>query len=176
MPQSTDTLDLAQLKLTAGEGRRIEHLAVPLDDLDLGGQAYVTPATVDAMLDVSRMTGNGYALRLRFAASISGPCMRCLADAAPETAVDSREVHDEGKGTVEDSELTSPYIDDENLDLAAWARDALALAMPSQVLCRPDCAGLCPVCGQDLNRAGPDHRHETPHDPRWDALRELKLE
>ena len=35
----------------------------------------------------------------------------------------------------------------EVLDLGAWARDALALALPDQVLCRPDCAGLCAVCG-----------------------------
>jgi uncharacterized protein len=176
MPLPSDTLDLAALKLTAGEGRRIEHLAVPLDDLDLGGQAYLTPATVDATLDVSRMTGDGYALRLRFAATISGPCMRCLSDAVPETEVDFREVHDEGQGTIEDSELTSPYVTDQVLDLAAWARDALALAMPAQVLCRPDCAGLCPDCGEDLNAAGPDHTHAPAQDPRWDALRELKLD
>jgi uncharacterized protein len=176
MSQPSDTLDLAALKLTAGEGRRLEHLAVPMDDLDLGGQRYVTPEAVDATLDVSRMTGDGYALRLRFAATIAGPCMRCLSDAIPETEVDFREVHDEGKGTIEDSELTSPYVSDQVLDLSGWARDALALAMPSQVLCRPDCAGLCPVCGEDLNAAGPDHTHEAPPDPRWDALRELKLD
>ncbi|MCW3009398.1 MAG: hypothetical protein JWP17_4024 [Solirubrobacterales bacterium] len=176
MSQPSDKLDLAALKLTAGEGRRLEHLTVPFDDLDLGGQRYTTPETIDATLDVSRMTGDGYALRLRFASTISGPCMRCLTDAAPETSVDSREVHDEGKGTIEDSELTSPYIEDQVLDLTSWARDALALAMPSQVLCRPDCAGLCAVCGAELNEAGPDHSHEPPRDPRWDALRELKLD
>jgi uncharacterized protein len=176
MDQPVDALDLAQLKLTSGEGRRIDGLAVPLADLDLGGQQYETPDTVDATLDVSRMTGEGYALRLRFAATIAGPCMRCLTDAVPETLVDAREVHDEGKGTIEDSELTSPYVSDQVLDLPAWARDALALAMPAQVLCRPDCAGLCPVCGEDLNRAGADHTHEPPRDPRWDKLREIKLD
>lgn len=176
MTQPSETLDLAALKLVAGEGRRIEHLPVPLQDLELGGQPYTTTDVVDATLDVSRMTGDGYALRLRFAATISGPCMRCLVDAAPETSVDAREVHDEGKGTLEDSELTSPYVADQILDLTAWARDSLALAMPSQVLCRPDCAGLCPDCGADLNAAGPDHTHAPPPDPRWDALRSLKLD
>jgi uncharacterized protein len=43
------------------------------------------------------------------------------------------------------------------------------------VLCRPDCAGLCPVCGEDLNAAGPDHAHEREPDPRWAALRDLNL-
>jgi uncharacterized protein len=44
------------------------------------------------------------------------------------------------------------------------------------VLCKEDCAGLCPVCAADLNVAGPEHRHESAPDPRWAKLRELKLE
>jgi uncharacterized protein len=48
--------------------------------------------------------------------------------------------------------------------------------MPAQVLCRADCAGLCPVCGIDLNEAPPDHAHERAPDPRWAALRELELD
>jgi uncharacterized protein len=121
------------------------------------------------------MTGNGYALRLRFGASVEGACMRCLKSAAPRIEVDSREVAVPGGG----EELSSPYVRDETLDLAAWARDALVLALPAQVLCREDCAGLCPVCAADLNDldpAGPEHTHERPPDPRWAKLSELKLE
>ncbi len=62
------------------------------------------------------------------------------------------------------------------LDLRAWARDALALALPAQLLCREDCAGLCPVCGIDLNAAGPDHAHERTPDARWAKLGELKFD
>ena len=40
-------------------------------------------------LDVSRMMGGGYALRLRFKAALAGPCMRCLKQAAPIVEVDS---------------------------------------------------------------------------------------
>jgi len=174
VPSRADTLDLARLALTSGEGRRLTDLDVPLDDLELGGERYATPATVPALLDLSRMSGGGWALRLRFAAPLSGPCMRCLAAAAPEIAVDAREVHEHGS---DDPELTSPYVSAVDvLDLAAWARDALALELPRQVLCRPDCAGLCPVCGEDLNAAGPEHQHERAPDPRWAALRELKLD
>jgi uncharacterized protein len=51
------------------------------------------------------------------------------------------------------------------------------LAIPTQFLCRPDCAGLCPVCGKSLNDADPaDHEHEKAPDPRWSKLKELKLE
>ena len=91
--------------------------------------------------------------------------------AEPVTAVDAREVDQPGGG----EELSSPYVEGEVLDLRGWARDALALALPNQLLCRPDCAGLCPVCGEDLNVAGPEHQHEPEPDPRWAKLRELKL-
>ncbi len=173
MSQRADTLDLARLALTAGEGRRLTDLDVAVDDLELGGQRYETPPTLPVTLDLSRMTGGGFALRLRFSAPLSGPCMRCLADARSTVEVDAREVHDPDG---DDAELTSPYVVGEVLDLQAWARDALALALPNPVLCRSDCAGLCPICGADLNAAGPEHAHERAPDPRWAALRELKLD
>jgi len=174
MSQRADHLDLARLALTSGEGRRLKDLQVPLDDLELGGERYATPDAVPVTLDLSRMTGGGWALRLRFSAALDGPCMRCLGAAAREIAVDAREVHEASTG---DPELTSPYVDGADvLDLTSWARDALALELPRQVLCRPDCAGLCPVCGEDLNLAGPEHGHESEPDPRWAALRELKLD
>jgi uncharacterized protein len=70
--------------------------------------------------------------------------------------------------------MSSPYVDDEHLDLEAWTRDALSLALPTQIVCRPDCAGLCPRCGANLNDE-PGHEHEPEPDPRWAKLRELKL-
>ena len=165
-------LDLAGLKLGAGEGRRLE-LEVKFEPLLLGSQSYAAqPARVPVRLDVSRMLGGGYALRLRFTAALAGPCMRCLTDAAPLVRVDVREVDRPGEG----EELESPYMRDERLDLAAWARDAFALGAPVKVLCREDCAGLCPICGENLNTAGPEHGHEREPDARWAKLRELRLE
>ncbi len=166
-----DTFDLAALRLTAGEGRHIE-VEVALAPFELGGEPYaVEPALAPARLDVSRTTHNGYALRLRFEVALTGPCMRCLEPAAPRFAIDAREVDQPGGG----EELESPYVEAEQLDVAAWARDALALALPVQLLCRADCPGLCPVCGADLNAVGPDHQHEPEPDPRWAKLRELEL-
>ena len=168
----TDILDLGGLRMSAGEGRSFE-LAVHIEPLTLGGEPYeVAPATLPVKLDVSRMLGNGYALRLRFLAALVGPCMRCLKDASPQIEVDAREVDRPGGG----EELSSPYLEDETLDLASWARDALVLALPTQVLCRADCAGLCAVCAADLNETGPEHTHERPPDPRWAKLSELKLD
>jgi uncharacterized protein len=172
MGPRTDTFDLDTLHMTAGEARRLA-LFVHMDGFRLGGQRYdVAPPRVAATLDVARMSGGGYSLRLRLEASVSGPCMRCLEAAAPQFSVDAREIHQPGRG----EELSSPYVDGATLDVAAWARDALALALPVQIVCREDCAGLCPVCGVSLNDAGPEHRHEPAPDPRWAKLRELRLE
>ena len=172
MPQRADSFDLGRLRLSSGEGRRLE-LSVEIDPFELAGEHYsVTPQPIPLVLDVSRTMGSGWSLRLRFSAALAGACMRCLGVAEPATEVDSREVDQPGGG----EELSSPYVQDDVVDLRAWARDAFALALPAQVLCREDCAGLCPVCGEDLNLAGPDHAHEREPDPRWAKLRELKLE
>ena len=170
MAARTDTFDLGRLQLSAGEGRRLD-LSVRLEDLSFGGQQYgVAPRDVPVRLDVSRMTGQGYSLRLRFSASLTGPCMRCLGDAQPSFDVDAREVDQPGGG----DELSSPYVADEELDMHGWARDALALALPAQIVCSAECAGLCPECGRNLNEE--PHEHERPPDPRWGKLRELKFD
>ena len=65
-------------------------------------------------------------------------------------------------------------ITDDELDIGRWAHDATILALPTRILCRADCAGLCPVCGESLNDN--PHEHEAAVDPRWSALKDLKLE
>jgi uncharacterized protein len=168
----THDFDLAGLRLSAGEGRRLT-LQTPIEPLTLGSERYAAqPQQVPVELSVSRMIGGGYALRLGFAAAVLGPCMRCLKQASPRVEVQAREVDRPGGG----EELDSPYVHDHTLDLATWARDAFALAMPAKILCREDCAGLCAVCAADLNEVGPEHRHESKPDSRWAKLRELKLE
>jgi uncharacterized protein len=173
MAQATTIIDLARLSLSHGEGRRLE-LPVYLEPLELAGQTYaVSPESVAVRLDVSRPSG-GWAFRLRFPLRIEGPCMRCLEDAALETEVDAREVAQEN---TDDEDLRSPYVENEELDLGRWAHDAAVLTIPTQFFCRPDCAGLCPDCGEPLNDADPaDHEHGGGIDPRWAKLKELKLE
>jgi uncharacterized protein len=168
----TDSFDLGGLRLSSGEGRRLE-LGVAIEPFSFGGEAYpVEPALVPARLDISRTTGDGYALRLRFEARLEGPCMRCLEPANPTFEVDAREISQPGAT----DELSSPYVEDGVLDLHLWARDALALVLPTAILCRPDCAGLCAECGADLNQAGPDHAHDRPADPRWAKLSEIRFD
>ena len=119
------------------------------------------------------MVGGGYAC-----ACASSPRSRARACAAwsrraPTTEVDAREVDQPGGG----EELTSPYVDGDELDLRAWARDALALALPGAGRsAAPTAPGLCPQCGENLNDASRTTRHEAAPDPRWAKLRELRLD
>ena len=172
MPALTDSFDLASLSLTAGEARRLD-LEVEIDPVAFADQDYdIDPKRVPVVLDLTKMVGNGWSLRLRFTASLSGPCMRCLEPAAPSFDVDAREVDQPNMG----EDLDSPYVSgDEQLDVRGWVRDAFALALPAQVLCRSDCAGLCARCGANLNEE-PGHEHEPEPDPRWAALRDIKFE
>ena len=92
-------------------------------------------------------------------ADLDGPCMRCLEPAAPELR---RSTRARSTSPAAGEELVSPYVDeDEELDLAAWARDALALALPAQSPAGPDCAGLCAACGANLNEE-PGARARAP--------------
>src|SRR4051795_11136637 len=98
MPARTDLFDMAPLRLRAGEGRRID-LEVPIEPFELGADSYpVDPSPVPVALDVSRMNGGGVSLRLRFPATLHGPCMRCLEAAEPDYEVDAREVDQPGDG------------------------------------------------------------------------------
>jgi uncharacterized protein len=166
-------VDLERLALSSGQARTLD-LEVGLEPIELGGQTYAAAGGGnEARLDVSR-TSTGYALRLRFATELIGPCVRCLEPAATEIEIDAREVD---QPMTNDEELRSPYVSDGQLDVGRWANDALVLALPTQPLCRPDCAGLCSVCGESLNNADPDaHRHQTGGDPRMAKLRDLRLD
>ncbi len=171
MPAPFNTIDLTTLALKPGEASRVEVELVPAG-FALGGEDYAfEPRTLPARLDISR-TAAGHALRLRASATLAGPCMRCLEAATFPVEIDAREVEQPGTG---DEELISPYVHEAELDVGAWAHDAIALALPQSLLCRPDCAGLCPECGVSLNDLDPEtHIHEKAPDPRWAKLRELE--
>ena len=81
--------------------------------------------------------------------SLQGQCARCLERIA--------------------SDEEASRLEAELLDLEPLLRDTVVLDLPFTPLCRPDCAGLCPDCGANLN-AAPDHRHDDRVDPRWAGL------
>lgn len=164
------SIDLRRLRLRPGEVRR-EQLEVALDPLLLGGQRYESgPTAVPVDLEISQASG-AMVFELRLEAKLTGPCMRCLGFAEVKRSVSAREFHDLDAPRADG--LRSDYVVDHHLDVATWARVALALELPEQILCRPDCAGLCPVCGKDLNVEPHEHAEREP-DPRWAALGELR--
>jgi len=164
--------DLRNVRVRSGEEHR-EAVEVAIAPVELGGERYVAvPEEAPAELAVTRAS-TGWVFELRFGVRLHGPCVRCLADAVVEERLSLREY----QATSPDSdELTTPYLVENRLDLSAWARDALVLALPAQIVCREDCLGLCPVCGENLNESDPQaHRHEAVGDPRWSKLRDLEL-
>jgi uncharacterized protein len=164
------TVDLRRFHLRPGEVRR-EQLDVDVEPFFLGGQRYESVhGRVPVTLEVSQASG-ATVFELGFSTVLSGPCMRCLGHAEASVDVRARELHD--PAAARGDELRSDYVADDRLELGTWVRDAIALALPDQILCRPDCAGLCPVCGKDLN-AEPHEHVEEATDPRWAALLELR--
>ena len=164
------TFNLRTLKLRPGEEYRDE-VELELEPFELGGERYLpVPEKVPAELAISRAS-TGSVFELRFGIRLHGPCYRCLEDAVLDLPISAREYQATSPGDAE--ELKTQYVVDARLDLTAWARDATALALPDKILCRPDCAGLCPVCGRNLNDE-PHTHDEEPVDPRWSGLAELR--
>jgi uncharacterized protein len=163
-------VDLRNYRLRSGESLTDEQ-EIEIAPIELGGQRYIAvPEKVPASMAITRAS-TGTVFELRFHVRLHGPCYRCLGDAVLDEDLHLREYQAESPGGVE--ELTTPYVADGRLDLSAWARDGLVLALPDKILCRSDCAGLCPVCGKDLNREPHEHESGEP-DSRWAALADLK--
>lgn len=123
---------------------------------------------LEAVMDGVFVTGTAHV-------ALHGECVRCLRDIDDELEVDLSELFYYAstraslveEGDEEAAEL--PVVEGELIDLETTLRDAVVLALPFQPLCRPDCAGLCPVCGERMDDLEPGHHHEQL-DPRWSAL------
>jgi uncharacterized protein len=164
------SIDLSRLRLRPGEVRR-ERVDVDLEPFLLGGQRYdAHPETVPVDVEITQASG-ATVFDVHLHAKLAGPCMRCLGFAEIEVDTRAREFHDPAAPPADG--LRSEYVVEDQLQVGAWLRDAIALALPEQILCRPDCAGLCPTCGKDLNVEPHEHVEETV-DPRWAALESLR--
>jgi uncharacterized protein len=107
-------------------------------------------------------------------------CRRCLEPFAAPIEVDIEEefhpsvdIHTGAKLPVTDTEEDATTIDEHHvLDLTEVVRQAIFLAIPMSALCRSNCAGLCSICGQNLNE-GQCHCEVEAVDPRLEALKQL---
>ena len=126
-------------------------------------------------------TGRSILARASLSTAIDSMCSRCLtAVVAPieveieEEALPSIDI-DTGQPLDHADEPDALRLDDHHdLDLGEPVREAISLAEPIALLCRPDCRGLCFTCGMDLNTVTEHVHNEQPIDPRLAALAEWR--
>lgn len=161
------------------EGVTDHRFEVRAEDLDLADSFFAFSGPLAVRLTIGR-TLQMLSVQGAVTGLLSGECCRCLAvTRSPLRApvgflLQRRQARDEeveALATETDVDFVDPGA--KVVDLADRLRDAVALELPLRVYCRPDCKGLCPRCGQDLNAGTCDcAAHQI--DPRWEALTRLK--
>ena len=113
---------------------------------------------LDGLLNVAR-TAQGLLFTGGFSAHTGLECVRCLRPFDQKLNWSLTEMYAFNEKSVSDSGLIVP--EDAQIDLQPLIREYALLEIPIGPTCRPDCKGLCPVCGQDLNVRDCGHRSDT---------------
>jgi len=164
------------------KGRTGETRTVELDERLVTGEPDVTllallTGTLRLTRDLAGVLVQGE-VRTRMAV----PCGRCLAPATQDVVIELEEQFTPTVSLAGGPPIVASGDDDvathidahHQVDLTEVLRQAVLLAVPVQPLCRPECRGLCPYCGQDLNVGPCDCQPEL--DPRWQSLRDLVID
>ncbi|MGD2136562.1 MAG: DUF177 domain-containing protein [Gemmatimonadales bacterium] len=160
-------VDLGALRMGPVETRAEVSSDDPmLSDLDV---AFAAPVRVEGRLTESG--SDDFLWNAAIRTTVTQACRRCLAPVAVEVAADVQVLLTDGDMGDDPSTYPIP-ADGQELELGDIIREELILALPSYVLCREDCRGLCARCGKELNEGPCDCRPEP--DPRWAALEELR--
>jgi uncharacterized protein len=172
-PRRPLVLDVRELGRRPGSMRPVRRTVPAPADLgvELARIAEGAPLELDLRLE---SVVEGVLVSGTVTAPVTGECARCLGPVEDRVSVDVQELFaypDSVTDETADSDEVSHLVGDQ-LDLEPVVRDALVLALPLSPLCREDCRGLCPTCGETLNELPADHTHEAPIDPRWAALAE----
>jgi DUF177 domain-containing protein len=141
-------------------------------------EAWVHPkADVHVVLDADRR-GQQVMMRGQAELEVEYSCARCLKEFEAELVApivilsDRRGTDDPRDEEALEQEGAVLYHEGVEIDLGPPIRDALILEVPQVALCRPDCRGLCPSCGQDRNERDCQCA-QGGIDPRWEQLRQL---
>jgi uncharacterized protein len=134
------------------------HLNPDLDIKNLWGEIRVT------------RTAQGLLLQAMLRADTEAECVRCLASFDQRLNVKFTELYAFSNSSITESGLLVP--ESGKIDLEPIFRDELLVAFPINPLCKPDCKGLCPVCGENMNERTCEHQTE-PVDPRLEILKSL---
>ena len=161
------------------KGREFAKVYQPRElDLDEQELKLIEPAEIRGRI---RRKGDEVQLVGQLRTNVEAACARCLKPVALPIAAEVTERFVPGVvwGAEEQHELSEQDLDlvvfdGEGIELDDVVREEILLALPSQVLCRPDCQGLCPVCGADRNMkdCGCEARQV---DERWGALKDLRF-
>ena len=175
---ATEALTFNVAGLLSEPAGSIREVAVESPPLDLGPDLRQHDG-VEGTLRLTR-TNRGLLVQARLRTSIDEECSRCLRAIEYPVEVDLEEEAlpsiDLASGAPLDESAEPDVLrltDHHELELEGEVRDAIQLAEPIAPLCRPDCPGLCPICGAEL--AGGPHDHpEAEVDPRLEALRDFR--
>lgn len=160
-----------QLKATIGSTR-----AYQVDDIvDITGD---NGSRVNGKVKLTR-TNRSVIVTSSLQADITLNCNRCLNKCRCSVAFDIEEEYFPTINVLSGLPIAIPdepgcFLVDEHhiIDLTEAIRQYALMAIPMKVLCRPECAGLCPLCGHNLN-FGPCGCYYKNTDPRWDKLKIL---
>ena len=115
----------------------------------------------------------------QFSTTMEVACDRCLEPAAfPVDASftlsyrPSASAPSAGESAIHGPELEVGFYEGDGIELSDVVREEILLLMPMQRVCREDCKGICPVCGQNRNQVE-CHCHLKAEDDRWAGLRNL---
>ncbi|MCW5877108.1 MAG: DUF177 domain-containing protein [Anaerolineales bacterium] len=114
-------------------------------------------------------TPQGLVVDVNLSGRTTAECSRCLEEFDLGIATQFTELYAFDERSMTESQLLLPG--DHHIDLAPLGREYLWLDLPITPLCRPDCKGLCPVCGNNRNHQPCDHAEDI--DPRMLALKDL---
>lgn len=169
-PRSPFVFDLRELGRRAGSLREYRRRVPAPTGFGLDVIGVPEGAPLDLELRLESVT-EGVLVTGTVSAPLTGQCGRCLDPVSDELDVDVQELFAYADtATDETTEQDEVFrVDGDLLDVEPVVHDAVVLALPWTPLCRPDCAGLCPDCGQRLDDLPAGHAHEVI-DPRWAAL------
>ncbi len=165
-PRSGLVFDIHELGRRAGAMKEVKRQSPAPDGIgnDVIGVPAGSPIQLDVQLEavVEGVLATGVA-----EVQLAGECARCLTAIDDQSEIDIQELFLFPGKEPDDDEASR--VEGDLIDLEPVLRDTVVLDLPFIPLCREDCAGLCPVCGANLN-AEPDHRHDEAIDPRWASL------
>jgi uncharacterized protein len=137
-----------------------------------GDDALASPLLLEAVLE---MLVEGLLVSGSLGFTTSVPCARCLRDVVDDRRVGVSELYVDPHGEEEVEAGYELHVAEGFIDIESLLRDAIIGVLPVRMLCQEDCAGLCSVCGIDLNVDDCGHGGQHEIDPRWAALEKLDL-